>query len=229
MRPSAASPGSRRVVLDLSGPAVVRTGEGRTWLGADVPAPLAGELRRLGLTGQREGEGWSFAAATVPQRVFTLGQPPRLVIDLPAGAAQGTTAAQTSGRPGLDPRLQALLGSEVFWGQELRSFAGRRVRLNSVRMDPLGSSLELRSLSRGTGMEGLSTLPNLARRYGALVAINGGFFNRVRRLPLGALRDQGRWLSGPILNRGAVGWDPAGLPRFGRLRLEEAEIGRAHV
>jgi len=125
--------------------------------------------------------------------------------------------------------LQALLGSEVFWNQDLRSFGGRRLRLNSVRMDPLSSSLELRGLSRGTGMEGLTTLPLLARRYGALVAINGGFFNRVRRLPLGALRDQGRWLSGPILNRGVVAWETGTVPRFGRLDLQESvrdESGR---
>jgi hypothetical protein len=70
-------------------------------------------------------------------------------------------------------------------------------------------------------MAGLSSLTALAQRQDALVAINGGFFNRVRRLPLGALRDQGRWLSGPILNRGAMGWDPRSLPRFGRLRLDE--------
>jgi hypothetical protein len=70
-------------------------------------------------------------------------------------------------------------------------------------------------------MEGLSLLPQLARRYDAVVAINGGFFNRVRRLPLGAIKDQGRWFSGPILNRGVVAWDPRRLPRFGRLQLEE--------
>jgi hypothetical protein len=70
-------------------------------------------------------------------------------------------------------------------------------------------------------MEGLSLLPQLARRYDAVVAINGGFFNRVRRLPLGAIKDQGRWLSGPILNRGVVAWDPRQLPRFGRLQLQE--------
>jgi hypothetical protein len=61
----------------------------------------------------------------------------------------------------------------------------------------------------------------LARRYDALVAVNGGYFNRVRRLPLGALREQGRWLSGPILNRGVVAWESSALPRFGRLELRE--------
>ncbi|MEB3324283.1 MAG: phosphodiester glycosidase family protein, partial [Cyanobacteriota bacterium] len=227
VRTSTAPPGSTRVVLDLSGPAVVRSGDGRIWLAAAIPGSLSADLLRLGLRGEREGSGWAIAAPAAPQRVFTLGQPARVVIDLVA--TRSAAAASAPDRPVLDSRLQALLGSEVFWSQDLRSFGGRRLRLNSVRMDPLSSSLELRSLSRGTGMEGLTTLPLLARRYGAFVAINGGFFNRVRRLPLGALRDQGRWLSGPILNRGVVAWEAGTLPRFGRLALQESvsdESGR---
>jgi hypothetical protein len=70
-------------------------------------------------------------------------------------------------------------------------------------------------------MEGLSSLQQLAARQDALVAINGGFFNRTKRLPLGALKVDGSWLSGPILNRGAVAWRPGSMPRFGRLSLDE--------
>jgi len=222
VRSSLAPPGSRRVVLDLSGPAAVRSGEGRIWLAAEVPGTLSADLLRLGLRGQREGEGWALVAAAAPQRVFTLGQPARVVIDLAAATPQAEgPGAAPPGRPGVDPRLQALLGSEVFWSQDFRSLGGRRLRLNSVRVDPLNSSLELRNLSRGAGMEGLATLSQLAQRYGAYVAINGGYFNRVRRLPLGALRDQGRWLSGPILHRGVVAWEAGALPRFGRLSLQE--------
>ena len=222
VRASAAPPGSRRVVLDLSGPAVVRSSEGGVWLAAEVPQTLTQDLRRLGLTGRQEGEGWALLAPAAPQRVFTLGEPWRVVLDLAAIRESGAGATPAApAQPSLDPRLQGLLGSQVFWNKDLRSFGGRRFRLNSVRMDPLGNSLELRNLSRGAGMEGLTTLPLLARRYDALVAINGGYFNRVRRLPLGALRDQGQWLSGPILNRGVVAWEGGSLPRFGRLHLQE--------
>jgi exopolysaccharide biosynthesis protein len=73
-------------------------------------------------------------------------------------------------------------------------------------------------------MQGLTSLTALAQREQALVAINGGFFNRVRRLPLGALKAEGRWLSGPILNRGAMGWQPGQMPRFGRLALQEVLV-----
>jgi hypothetical protein len=221
VRVSASAPGTRRVVLDLSGPAVLRGGEGRVWLGAQVPAVMADDLRRLGLNGQPEGEGWALRTATAPLRVFTLGTPARVVLDLAATDASAPAPRAATTGNGLDPRLRALLGSEVQWRQDTVVSGGRRLRLNSVRIDPFNSTLELRALSRGASMEGLTTLPLLARRHDALVAVNGGFFNRVRRLPLGALRDQGRWLSGPILNRGVVAWESSALPRFGRLELRE--------
>ncbi|MFN7631251.1 MAG: phosphodiester glycosidase family protein [Cyanobacteriota bacterium] len=221
-RASAAPSGQRRVVLELSGPAVVRGGEGRIWLAARVPPSVAaGDLPRLGLGGAREGEGWVVRPPSEPLRVFTLGAPARVVIDLAAPTDGRSATAAPPARPSLDPRLRALLGSDVLWRQDSQTVGGRRLRLNSVRIDPLSSSLELRSLSWGASMEGLTTLPRLASRHDALVAINGGYFNRVRRLPLGALRDQGRWLSGPILNRGVVAWEPSTLPRFGRLDLQE--------
>jgi hypothetical protein len=140
------------------------------------------------------------------------------VLDLPGDP----TAAVDTASPGrIDPRLQSRLGRQILWERLVREVAGRRVRINAVRIDLLNSDLELRPLSRGDGMEGLSSLVRLANRQDALVAINGGYFNRIRRLPLGALRDQGRWLSGPILGRGAMGWEPRQVPRFGRLRLDE--------
>ena len=54
-----------------------------------------------------------------------------------------------------------------------------------------------------------------------MIAINGGFFNRILQLPLGALRQQGQWLSGPILNRGVVAWGDNDQLQFGRLRLDQ--------
>lgn len=220
-RASAAPPGQRRVVLDLSGPAVVRGVEGRVWLAARVTPNLADTLRQLGLSAGPEGEGWALRPPSAPLRVFTLGGPSRVVIDLAATGASDPASGRSPAPDAIDPRLRALLGSEIQWSEDTVVSNGRRLRRNSVRVDPLNSSLELRALSRGSGMEGLSTLPLLARRYDALVAVNGGYFNRVRRLPLGALRERGRWLSGPILNRGVVAWEPSALPRFGRLELRE--------
>jgi hypothetical protein len=215
---SAAQGGGRRVVLDLQAPTLVSSSESDLLLDLQVRPDQLGELRALGLVGRPQngnlalrpsGGRWS--------RVFSLGDPPRLVIDLPDGGD-----AETGGEPQpIDPRLQALLGRGLRWDRLER----QGVRINAVRIDPRSGPLQLRPLARSEGMEGLSSLVQLAGRNQALVAINGGYFNRVRRLPLGALKVDGRWLSGPILNRGVVAWGERSLPRFGRLMLQESVRG----
>ncbi len=74
---------------------------------------------------------------------------------------------------------------------------------------------------------GLGELPAFSRGGGAVAAINGGFFNRKTRQPLGAIRRDGRWISSPILGRGVIAWfdaanSPPGLEpvRFARLRMQ---------
>ncbi len=54
-----------------------------------------------------------------------------------------------------------------------------------------------------------------------VAAINGGYFNRNNRMPLGALKRDGKWLSSPILNRGAIGWNDRGQIRIARLQMTE--------
>ena len=214
--------GFRRVVLDLDGPTLVRSSEGGVEMALLSRADQRVQLTARGLRSGANGPdlNLSVPGGTAPLRLFTLGEPARVVIDLPQSGTATGTAAPAAPAP-IDPRLLALLGPQLRWDQQVHAVGGTKVRVNAVRVDPRSGPLELRTLSRPDGMAGLSSLATLAQRQDALVAINGGFFNRVRRLPLGALRDQGRWLSGPILSRGAVGWDPRSLPRFGRLRLDE--------
>jgi hypothetical protein len=205
----------RRLVLDLDGPALVRQ-EGSGLL-VDIRASTAQrqQLAALGLNG-RDGAGGGLllqSQGKPAERVFTLGSPARLVIDLPVSGAAPATAAQ----PPIDPRVRAMLGRGLRWDRLQRG----DVRINAVRIEPHSAPLQLRPLAGAQGMEGLQTLPQLAQVNGALVAINGGYFNRVRRLPLGALKRDGQWLSGPILNRGVAAWNGRELPQFGRLRLEE--------
>ena len=208
--------GGRRIVLDLDGPALVRSGESGLQIGVRAGADQLHALRALGLQASAAGGGIDLSSPR-PARVFTLGAPARLVLDLPPTAGEVDTDAASP----LDPRLTALLHRELRWERLVR--AG--VRINAVQIDPRTSTLQLRPLTGNRGMEGLDSLRQLAGREGALVAVNGGFFNRVRRLPLGALRVDGRWLSGPILNRGGMAWERGGLPRFGRLRLEGSVAG----
>jgi hypothetical protein len=207
-----------RVVLDFDAPAIVRQDGNELVLDVRSAPQQQAQLRQLGLVSRPMGQSLALRSTLGrPQRVFTLGAPNRLVIDLPAG---GKAAAPTAPAP-IDPQLQALLGRGVRWEQLSRS----GMRINAVRVEPLNGPLRLVPLAPAGGMEGLLTLPQLAQQRQALVAINGGYFNRVRRLPLGALKVDGRWLSGPILNRGVAAWSGRDLPRFGRLRLQEWVTG----
>ena len=227
VRRSSAPAGTARFVLDLSGPLLVRQGEAGLQIGLQPGLGSEERLRASGLGAQVVGDDLLLAGpgGRPLRQVFSLGAPARLVIDWadgpPGAVTPGAVGVDGASSGGLDRRLQSLLGAQLRWDRQVRVLDGRRVRLNAVRLDPRFGPVALRPLSRGGGMEGLSLLPQLARRYDAVVAINGGFFNRVRRLPLGAIKDQGRWLSGPILNRGVVAWDPRQLPRFGRLQLQE--------
>lgn len=213
------TPGNiRRVVLDLSGPAVLEGDAGGLRIDLTSRSDQQAQLQGLGLLGHQASAGLSLKPATGKlSRVFSLGDPARVVIEWPI-ESNGATPSPT---PPIDPRLQALFGKEVQWDRLIR----QGVRINAVRIDPRTASLQLRPLARPSGMEGLSSLVQLANQQQAWVAINGGYFNRVRRLPLGALKENGRWLSGPILNRGVAAWGERSLPQFGRLQLSEWIVG----
>ena len=205
--------GARRVVLDLAGPGLVRSGDGRLLVAAASSGDQQRELEALGLAPRQEGNWLSLRAEGSR---LSLADPWRLVLDLPAGSAAAAAA------PARDPRLVALQGQGLVIERRSAGIGDQQLLIHSVRLDPRRVPLELRPLNRPDGMQGLSSLTQLARQEQALIAINGGYFNRVNRLPLGALRDEGRWLSGPILNRGAIGWESGELPLFGRLSLEES-------
>ena len=227
IRSRALEGGGLRIVFDLEGPSLLRSGDGRVLLGMVASPQQLQQLDELGLSPRQAGEWLSLRAEG--QRL-SLADPWRLVLDLPAGSAgTGTPAASTAAAsasapwsPARDPRLAQLMGQGLVIDRQVASSGSQQVLLHSVRLDPRSVPLELRPLNRPDSMQGLSSLTQLARQEQALIAINGGYFNRVNRLPLGALRDGGTWLSGPILNRGAVGWEPGRLPSFGRLSLEES-------
>ena len=209
----------QRVVLDLSAPALVRSGEGQLLIGTEATPAQLEQLTQLGLK-PNQRQGWLSVQVPREGERLSLGTPWRLVLDLPQAADHGT-ATTPRPAPERDPRLVALQSQGLQLERRIGRIGSRQVLINSVRLDPRQVPLELRPLNRSDGMQGLSSLSQLARQEQALIAINGGYFNRVNRLPLGAMREQGRWLSGPILNRGVAGWKAGELPRFDRLMLVE--------
>ena len=215
---SSQTSGQQRVVLDLPGPALLRRDGNSLWLGLQSGSAQQRELQALGFQTSDQAGGIRLEQRRgTTQRVFSLGDPARIVIDLALSTPANERGAADAAAQPSDPRLLALLGRELQWDQQVRG----GIRLNAIRLDPRNQALMLRPLTRAGGMEGLSSLQQLAARDDALVAINGGFFNRVKRLPLGALKADGHWLSGPILGRGVVAWSPGTMPRFGRLSLQE--------
>ena len=208
----------KRIVLDLGGPATIGRDDAGLVVDLLSRSDQQALLGSLGLQAQQDSTGLRLKpSAAKLTRVFSLGEPNRVVIEWPD---QGAASRPDSPAP-IDPRLQALLGKELQWDRLVR----QGVRINAIRIDPLNASLQLRPLARPGAMEGLSSLVQLANQQQAWVAINGGYFNRVKRLPLGALKQDGRWLSGPILNRGVAAWDERTMPRFGRLQLSEWVVG----
>ena len=208
----------KRIVLDLGGPATIGRDDAGLVVDLLSRSDQQALLGSLGLQAQQDSAGLRLKpSAAKLTRVFSLGEPNRVVIEWPD---QGAASRPDSPAP-IDPRLQALLGKELHWDRLVR----QGVRINAIRIDPLNASLQLRPLARPGAMEGLSSLVQLANQQQAWVAINGGYFNRVKRLPLGALKQDGRWLSGPILNRGVAAWDERTMPRFGRLQLSEWVVG----
>ncbi|HEY9690329.1 MAG TPA: phosphodiester glycosidase family protein [Coleofasciculaceae cyanobacterium] len=140
-------------------------------------------------------------------RAFTLVQPDRLVIDMRADWLPTRSIAWANG---------------LRWRQQYVSLGAARFPVQLLELDPRQPGLRLRSLPpNANGQTGIAPLVQTIRQWEAPAGINGGYFNRNTQLPLGALRRDGRWLSGPILGRGAVGWNDAGQFLFDRLQLRE--------
>lgn len=139
--------------------------------------------------------------------VFSLGNPQRLVIDL---RNDRITERQIQWAEGLQHQVRNVAipsgNFPVFW---LELEPG--VKLRAIWSDP-------------NGMTGTSPLITMAQTWQVPAAINAGFFNRNVTLPIGAMRKDGTWLSGPVLQRGAVGWNDRGEMIFDRLILQETLV-----
>ncbi|HEY9611357.1 phosphodiester glycosidase family protein [Allocoleopsis sp.] len=140
-------------------------------------------------------------------QVFSVPNPNRLVIDL---------------------RPDALLEKEILWAPGIRwrqqyvNLGQSRFPVVWLEVDPRVNRMSFRPIwSNPATQVGTAPLIQTAQLWQAAAAINAGFFNRKQQLPLGAIRRDGRWFSGPILNRGAIAWNETGQFKIGRLSLQE--------
>ncbi|NJK50122.1 phosphodiester glycosidase family protein [Candidatus Gracilibacteria bacterium] len=140
-------------------------------------------------------------------QVSSLSNPNRLVVDVRADAMKPREIAWTSG---------------IKWRQEFVSLNRGSFPVNLLEIDPKTPGIAIKPIiSNPNVLEGTAPIVTTARSQQATAAINGGFFNRNNRLPLGAIRQDNRWLSSPILNRGAIAWNDKGQVKMGRLVLRE--------
>ncbi|QLE55216.1 phosphodiester glycosidase family protein [Nostoc sp. TCL26-01] len=140
-------------------------------------------------------------------KVSTINQPHRLIIDL---------------RPDtLEPR-DIIWTKGLRWRQQYVNLGTDRFPVVWLEINPRTIGITLKPIvTNPDTLIGTAPISQTAQRYVAVGAINGGYFNRNNRLPLGAIRQDNQWLSSPILNRGAIAWNNSGQFYFGRLTLQE--------
>ncbi|MCL1468453.1 phosphodiester glycosidase family protein [Argonema galeatum] len=139
-------------------------------------------------------------------RIWSLPSPYRLVIDI---APEAMVERDIIWAPGLRYRQQIL------------SLGTSRFPVVWLEINPR-QSVALRPIwGNRNSLVGTAPLIEQAKQWQVAGAINAGFFNRNTQLPLGAIRLDGRWLSSPILNRGAIAWNDAGEVKIGHLSLQE--------
>jgi hypothetical protein len=107
----------------------------------------------------------------------------------------------------------------ITWQQKWQSSAGQQFPLSILELDP--QKVSLRPILGQANVVGSSPIGDIATFNGAAAAINGGYFNRNTRQPLGAIKVGGKWLSSPILGRAALGWQERGGWQIGRLSYGE--------
>ncbi|WP_339383391.1 phosphodiester glycosidase family protein [Oculatella sp. LEGE 06141] len=141
-------------------------------------------------------------------RVWTLPNPNRLIIDI---RSDSMVERDIAWAPGIRWRQQNVgVGNFVF-------------PVVSLVVNPRQPGIALKPItSNPNAAMGTAPLLTTAQQQQAVAAINAGFFNRNNQLPLGAIRVDNRWISGPILNRGAIAWNDFGDVTAGRLSIQES-------
>ena len=211
-----------RVVFDLDGPVFVQR------LGSDLLLDLRSNpgqqrlLRTLGLQPRQTANGLRLQGQATRLSTLTLADPWRVVLDgLGGPAAEAVRAQRQTPLPLSHPAVASLVRRGLVLERRQVTVGVKPLEVLRAGGDLPNLGLKLKPLTMVGSQQGLRFLPQLARPAGAVIGINGGFFNRIRQLPLGALRRDGVWLSGPILNRGVIAWDQDSALQFGRLRLDQ--------
>ncbi|MBD0301422.1 MAG: hypothetical protein ICV85_04345, partial [Tolypothrix sp. T3-bin4] len=162
------------------------------------------------------------------QQVEVVNNQTIIHLSVPFGLAPRISTVVNPDRLIIDIRPDALVEKDITWAQGVRwrqqvvNLGTERFPVVWLEVNPRTVGLKLKPMvTNANTLTGTAPLIQTAQQYLPVAAINGGYFNRNNRLPLGAIRRDNQWLSSPILNRGAIAWNDSGQFYFGRLTLAE--------
>ena len=232
-----------RVVLDLDRPAIFAVNpESDRWilqLDGSLSAPfLTPEFARFLIQDPiAKTLQWQLQSSVTSPQNPTVSPQVRLSAKLPSGLVAQVSSLSNPSRLVIDFQPRSFLEKTIAWAPGItwtqqwlnlkqKAFPLVYIRLHANVLKASKPPFQIRPLFPQTGtLAQLQSLPALAEGAGAIVAINAGFFNRNNQLPLGAIQDQGKWISGPILDRGAMAWQHQPFQiLFDRLKLPETLI-----
>ncbi len=149
------------------------------------------------------------------QRLFTLGEKPRIVIDLQRPSPPAVSQAPAA-KPSLEPQPQPSPPEIAPW--TLRAFTTPRgpLRVFVLKTNPAADNVEVRPALAGPTIRRRASVQRIAARMGAVAAINGGYF-AAQGSPLGWLVIDGEWIKAPMYGRTAIGFWPDGRLRMGNV------------
>ncbi len=243
-------PDQVRIVLDLNAQAPFTVTEEDGKVTVEVPSAAGddtpiGQIRLLSFDGDVANQVTCvtthdrYTRIIVPKteigaaRVSTLGDPPRILIDIsrpnvtaPAICPPRTGPA-TPVVPQPMPREEPAIIPPNFdlgpWQVRTFQTAHGPVQAYVMVLDTRHGGVRIHpALAAATIMQ-RATVASIARREGATAAINGGYFDWSGP-PLGILIINGEWIKPPIRNRSALGIMQDGSVRIGNLEFD----GKVH-
>ncbi|MGL5033324.1 MAG: phosphodiester glycosidase family protein, partial [Microcystaceae cyanobacterium] len=227
-------PWGKRIVLTLSRPAFWQVSQNPTEAVVTVNA-IAGSA--LGIAGDKplpeisntdqddlssgqmvmRNKGQSFA-------LFQKGASSKIQVTLPIPNKLQVTSLENPYRLVLDIRPDVLQPKKIAWAEGViwRQDFINRFPVTWLELDLTSPKVKLKPLtSVPNTVIGSLPIATIVNNWQASAGINAGFFNRNTKFPLGAIKKDNRWLSGPILQRGAIAWNEKGEVAIARLSLQE--------
>lgn len=153
-------------------------------------------------------------------RVFTLAEPPRIVVDLLR--APGDVLPE----PEPEPATPLPIAAGVL---ETRNFCTPRgqVRVHVIDVDPASASVTIRPALAAATVHERASVTQIVRQTGAWGGVNGGFFARGGQ-PLGMLVIDGEWVRDPWGGRTVLGITADGRLLMDRLAFDGRVVFAGH-